>query len=175
MTTNASGDPRTGMLYIFGGLPGTGKTTLSLQLAQEVNAIHVRIDTIEQALRECGTVLSGPEGYVVGYQIAVDNLRLGRDVVADSVNPLRVTREAWRNVAKRCNARFVEIETVCSNRVEHQDRIESRPTTSEPALRWQDVVKREYELWDEPHVVLDTANQSVADSYSLLQRLLRRG
>jgi predicted kinase len=36
--------------------------------------------------------LEGPEGYVVGYQMAPDNLRLGLDVVADSVNPLQVTR-----------------------------------------------------------------------------------
>jgi predicted kinase len=38
------------MLIIFGGLPATGKTTLSRALARELGAVHVRIDTIEQAI-----------------------------------------------------------------------------------------------------------------------------
>ena len=38
------------MLYIFGGLPGTGKTTLARYLAHHQRAVYLRIDTIEQAL-----------------------------------------------------------------------------------------------------------------------------
>lgn len=85
------------MLYIFGGLPGSGKTTISRLLAERLKAVHIRIDTIEQALRDAGAWVDGP----AGYQMALENLRLGRDVVADSVNPLTVTRQAWRDVAKR--------------------------------------------------------------------------
>jgi predicted kinase len=51
----------------------------------------------------------GEAGYRFGYAVAEDNLRLGRIVVADSVNPLRVTRDAWRNAAKRSGAVFVEV------------------------------------------------------------------
>ena len=38
------------MLIVFGGLPGTGKTTLTQRLARERRAVHVRIDSIEQAI-----------------------------------------------------------------------------------------------------------------------------
>ena len=31
----------------------------------------------------------------IGYAVAEDNLRLGRTVVADSVNPVKLTRDAW--------------------------------------------------------------------------------
>lgn len=41
-----------GILYIFAGLPGSGKTTLAQELAQRVKACYLRIDTIEQALRD---------------------------------------------------------------------------------------------------------------------------
>ncbi|HAU1975266.1 TPA: AAA family ATPase, partial [Legionella pneumophila] len=32
------------MLIIFGGLPGTGKTTISKQIAKQLNAVYLRID-----------------------------------------------------------------------------------------------------------------------------------
>ena len=42
-------------LYVFSGLPGTGKTILSQRLANQIKAVHLRIDTVEQALRDlCG-------------------------------------------------------------------------------------------------------------------------
>lgn len=112
------------MLYIFGGLPGAGKSTLASRIAGEIGAVYVRIDTIEQAMRNGGAWVDGPEGYVVGYGLAADNLRLGLPVVADSVNPLPVTRDAWREVAKRLEAPFVEIEVVCSDEREHRQRVE---------------------------------------------------
>src|ERR1051325_22211 len=83
------------MLYIFGGLPGTGKTTLAKRLAHSQQAVHLRVDTIEQSLRELGYLINGPEGYVIAYGLAEDNLRAGLRVAADSVNPLEVTRPAW--------------------------------------------------------------------------------
>jgi predicted kinase len=36
---------------VFSGLPGTGKTTISRDLAASLNAVYLRIDTIEQAIR----------------------------------------------------------------------------------------------------------------------------
>lgn len=38
------------MLIIFGGLPGTGKTTIARELARQTGAMHLRIDSIEQAI-----------------------------------------------------------------------------------------------------------------------------
>ncbi len=38
------------MLVIFGGLPGTGKTTIARRLAERCHATYIRIDTIEMAI-----------------------------------------------------------------------------------------------------------------------------
>jgi hypothetical protein len=43
-------------------------------------------------------VLSSPiddVGYRVGYPVAADNLHVGRTVIADSVNPIQLCRNAW--------------------------------------------------------------------------------
>jgi len=75
------------MLIILGGLPGTGKTTIARELARQLGAVHVRIDSIEEAILDSG-VWSSPindAGYRVGYAVAADNLRIGRTVIADSV------------------------------------------------------------------------------------------
>ena len=84
------------MLLILGGLPGTGKTTIARSLCRHIGAMHLRIDSIEQAIRiwaQSGVSLDDV-GYRVAYAIAEENLRLGISVVADSVNPLSITRDA---------------------------------------------------------------------------------
>lgn len=162
------------MLYIFGGLPGTGKTTLSLGLARERKAVHLRIDTLEQRLRDFGLQELGPAGYMVAYGVALDNLRLGLAVVADSVNPIAVTRNAWREVAQEVGIPFVEIEVICSDEQEHRRRVETRASTV-PGLvlpTWEQVVNRTYEPWDREHVVIDTAGRTPEESLADLMEAI---
>jgi len=158
------------MLYIFGGLPATGKTTLSTRLARRIGAVHVRIDTIEQALRDGGLRVDGPQGYCVAYAVAADNLRLGRTVVADSVNPIGVTREAWRAVAGTAGSAFVEIEVVCTDAAEHRRRAETRAVDIRnlTARTWEENLQREYAPWPNAHVVLDTAGSTPDTSMARL-------
>lgn len=162
------------MLFIFGGLPGAGKSELARYLSGRLRAVYLRIDTIEQALRDGGQGISGPEGYIVAYNVAADNLRLGVDVVADSVNPLQLTRRAWRDVAHRAGAGFREIEVICSDEAEHRRRVECRESQV-PRLElpsWQDVLDREYEPWPGERIVVDTAGETAAESRSRLAQML---
>ena len=150
-----------------------GKTAIATELARGIGAVHLRIDSIEQALRDSGVEISGPEGYVVAYAVAEDNLRVGRTVIADSVNPVEVTRAAWRKVARRAGTRCVEIEIVCSDRAEHRRRVESRKAdiAGHRLPTWQEVCDREYEPWD-ADIVIDTAGQRVEASVAELRERL---
>ena len=162
------------MLYIFGGLPGTGKTELASHLSQVLQATYLRIDTIEQALRDAGANAIGPEGYEIAYRVATDNLKLGIDVIADSVNSIHITRQAWRQVALNAGVEFQEIEVICSNAEEHRQRIESRQPRI-PGLKlptWHDVLKREYVFWDSNPIQIDTAGQTVSESKKALEQLV---
>jgi predicted kinase len=164
------------MLIIFGGLPGIGKTTIARELASQLGAIYVRIDSIEQAIRDSRTVSQpiNDTGYRVGYAIAEDNLRLGRTVIADSVNPIQLTRDGWIGVAHRAQVGAAEVEVICSDPQQHRQRVETRPADIS-GLRlptWEEVVSREYEPWERKHIVIDTTGRSVAESVKELREAL---
>ena len=164
------------LLIVIGGLPGTGKTLLARGLASALDAVHLRIDTIEQALRsvtmDSGAL--GAAGYVVAYGVAADNLALGRTVVADAVNPLTSTRAAWREVGERAAAAVIEVEVICSDAGEHRRRVTTRVSDIRglklPA--WDEVQARTYEPWPGAHLVIDTAHQSVEEGVTALHTFL---
>lgn len=164
------------MLISIGGLPATGKTTLARLLAARINAVHLRVDTIEQAIVRSGVARHpvGPVGYLVGYALAEEHLRQGLTVLAESVNPLTVTRDAWRDTAVRAGVRAVEIEIVCSDPDEHRRRVASRSVDIPdlPLPDWEQVVGREYEPWNRDHIVVDTAGQGPEDSLTSLLKAM---
>ena len=154
------------MLIIFGGLPGTGKTTISRKLAEKIGAVYLRIDTIETAMAHSDLQANNTNaGYLAAYGIAHDNLLIGCTVVADSVNSTQITREAWRHVAQSASANFIEIEAVCSDASEHQKRIETRPMgESLFTTTWQKVLDREYEDWKLQGIRVDTAQMTLEET-----------
>jgi predicted kinase len=152
------------MLIVFAGLPGVGKTVIARELARQIGSVYLRIDSIEQALRDSGVLRQSLDdaGYRAAYAVAEDNLRLSRTVIADCVNPLTLTRDAWVQVAKRAGAAVVEVEIVCSDVAEHRRHVETR-ISDVPGLRlptWDEVLSREYHAWDRQRIVIDTAGCS---------------
>ena len=103
-------------LIIFSGLPGAGKTTIARRLADELRAVYLRIDTIEAAFARSSLQYTDLEdaGYIVAYGVAADNLRNGQTVVADSVNPIELTRNAWREVAIDVGCKSIDVEIASS-------------------------------------------------------------
>ena len=163
-------------LIIFGGLPGVGKTSLARELARQIGAVHLRIDSIEFAIWAAGRGRQAMDdvGYRVAHAVAADNLRVGNIVIADAVNPVAVTRTAVVGSGRWLAGAGVEIEVMCSDRDEHRRRAEARasdiPGFTPPT--WEEVLSREYHQWDREHLVIDTSGRTVAQNVCTIRELL---
>lgn len=160
------------MLIVFSGLPGTGKTTIAAELARQMRAVYLRVDTIEQAIRNAGVLVQdvGTSGYQVANELSLSNLGLGHSVVVDCVNPVCESRAAWAEIAIRAKARLMNIEVICSDTQEHKRRVETRkgdiPGLKPP--RWESVLAHDYEAWVDARFTLDSALISPAEAVMLI-------
>lgn len=157
-----------------------GKSTVACALLAQWQAVYLRIDTIEQALRDSGAE-GGTAGYRVAYALARTQLAQGLPVLVDGVNPLPVTREAWHSVARGVPVLWldVEVEVVCSDLAEHQRRVETR-SSDIPGLtlpRWQAVQQHDYAPWPASQAarcVVDTARMAPEQIAAEVLAALRR-
>lgn len=164
------------ILFVFSGLPGVGKSSIARELARKTAAVYFRVDSVEVALKNSSLRISPAEdaGYEIGYALAKDNLEIGLSLVADCVNPIKITRDAWRQVARISNARIIEIEVICSDKNQHKAMIEKRiienPNSAHP--NWQDVVSHIYEPREDQILIIDNSLTNIDDAICKILELI---
>ena len=158
------------MLIVFSGLPGSGKTTIARTLAPHLGATYLRIDSIEQGLRDAGLSEVGKAGYQIALQLAEANLALGNPVLADCVNPVAESRQAWSDLAQRLDVPLLDVEVICCDPREHRRRVETRQLDV-PGLQgpsWQSVLDHDYQVWAQEPLRLDSASLSPEQAVALI-------
>ena len=164
-------------LTVVGGLPAVGKTAVCREVLrlraegqpQSQPPTWLRIDSIEQALRDSGEMLPGMPagaGYYVAAAVARDVLDSGGDVLVECVNPLPLTRRLWEETASAVDARFLSVELICSDVAEHRRRARQRAGDIEglEPPTWQEITHRDYAPWPEADLRLDTARLTAAEA-----------
>ncbi|HEY2482467.1 MAG TPA: AAA family ATPase [Caulobacteraceae bacterium] len=163
------------MLVIFSGLPGVGKTTIARPLARAMAAVHLRVDTIEYAIWVSGVASDVADaGYRVAWALAEDHLKQGLAVVADSVNPLALTRQAWQSAARTAGVASLDVEVICSDITAHRRRVESRISDIAGFVppTWEEVVSRDYQPWTGERLVIDTAHVEPVEAVERIRAVL---
>ncbi len=161
---------------MLAGLPATGKSNIARELARRTGALWLRIDSMDQAIWASGTAPSDLRDwtYRAAQAVAVDNLGLGRDVIADCVNDSQEARDGWEACARHAGVEVVWLEIVCSDPAEHRRRVETRPNDVEGLVLpdWRSVSERNYHPWTRDRLVIDTARQTVDASVAAALKAL---
>lgn len=165
------------VLVVLGGLPATGKSTVAQELIRESRFAYVRIDSVEQALRESGEMgLDGVQGagYEAAYAVARDLLRSGNCVLVECVNPIALTRDAWRKVATSSRSPIIEVELFCRDEAQHRERAETRVVNVRGLTLpdWGAIQSREYEEWERAILRIDTSVTSPNEAAQQILALL---
>jgi predicted kinase len=151
------------MLIVLSGLPATGKTALAAAVARELGAVLLSVDPVDSALASVGageTEIPGLAAYAVVGALAEQNLELGATVVVDAVNAVGEAKTHWIELARRCDARLLAVETVLTDGDLHRERLAGRVrdlAIAEPT--WEAVVLRrdEWVAWPFAPLVVDAA------------------
>jgi predicted kinase len=163
------------MLIVMSGLPGSGKSALSQQLARRLGCPVFSVDPIESAMLKAGMVQSfetGLAAYLVAESLADAHLELGQSVIIDAVNAVVEAKKMWRELAVRRGVPLKIVECSCSDEAVHRQRLEARHRGLHlPEPTWEAVRARRAEstLWGEPTLQVD----STAPLGENVERVLR--
>jgi predicted kinase len=150
------------VLLVVSGLPGTGKTAVARAVADQLTAVHLSIDPVENAMLGAGAEkgwTTGVSAYEAVRAMAEDNLTRGMTVVVDAVNDSEAARETWRRAADAAGTQVRFALLTLSDVEEHRRRLEGRERgmlqVGEPT--WEQVQARAtaYEPWVGPVTEVD--------------------
>ena len=141
----------TSLMFVISvsGPQGSGKTTLARALAKRLGAPALSRDPLMGAIKDSGYPAEGEEDLqrlaITGYRLQGvlinEFLGQGLSVVVECIAPAPV-RDAWRVVADRHSAAFLEVDTVVSDTKLHRERLDAREASGQGGWRhieWSEV------------------------------------
>lgn len=147
-------------VILIGGLPGSGKSTLSEALASKLKMPLFSKDRLEASIVQNG--LAQPNalndvGYTLLKNLVDEHEKLNQSVIIDFIaNKTRVAK-LWPSLL---STNLIVIECICSDRLTHKNRIESRTRGIDGwyELSWEDVEKasREYKPLVADRLIVDS-------------------
>lgn len=167
-------------LIIFTGLPGAGKSTIAEAVARQLGIPVYAKDWLEATLKRCelqpkdeSSPNLGYAGYELLTVLAERQLQLGQSVILDSVASIEPVRQQWRELVATYSAEWSVIECICSDVVEHRDRLSKRQRNIPGwyELAWAEVerVRSYYAPWNEKRLIIDSMDSVESNCLKVIQ------
>jgi predicted kinase len=168
-------------LLSFGGLPGTGKSTLAEAVGR---ALHTPVFALDWLLGACMlAALRFPSresvaelGNELLTSLAQGQLRLGQSAILDSVTGPQMQRR-WQALAESYGVRYCGVETICSDLAAHRARVEARqrniPGWHEVPWDHVERLRATYRPWGGANLTLD-AMRPLSENLGAILSYLRQ-
>lgn len=169
---------RQGLLVLFGGPAGAGKSTLARAWCRtKPRAVHIELDVVRSMIvggladpREKGSIQG--EQYSLSVQLSLDlgrsYLRAGYDVAIDDVLHPSAFASEWLPGLKEMSWRLVIVRPDLTTTLERS--LSRAKDVPEQLIREQ---HRDLSTWPS-QMVVDTSGRAVEDSLSLVEEMVRR-
>lgn len=152
------------LLIVMSGLPGSGKSTIAEQIAEQLKLPVLSVDPIESAIIKSGIAMSfetGLAAYLVAEALADEQLKLGNSVIIDAANVEEEGKGIWRALAAKRGLKPIIIHVFVSDEDLHKKRLESRVRGLHgfSEVKWDKVQARKavFTEWKEPTLKLDSS------------------
>jgi predicted kinase len=148
------------MIIVVFGLPGTGKTRFSRQLANELNAVHLNTDIVRDELGKKGDYSEKSKQQVYDRMLekSLKGLDSGHNIILDGTFHKKERREKIKNIARKTGNDIFFIEMKASKQTV-AGRLKKKRIHSEADLKVYRKVKDESDRMDEDHLVLQSDSE----------------
>ncbi len=156
-------------LILFSGLPGTGKSTLAMRLARELQLPLLCIDDVIGDVPENAGIPFWDSRVAILFDVVRTQLEVGLSVVVDSVF-MNMDRNHAQELARKYQARFLPIFVFVSDENVWKERVRTRSQelNHEDVATWERIQhqRERFRKWDADTALFIDSLEPVDSNYA---------
>lgn len=168
-------EPKSGMVIIVSGLPGSGKSYFAQRLAEAMDAVYLSSDRIRNSLQARGkySLEDKMQIYRIMAELAVKHLNRGEWVVADATFYHHSMRDLFSGIAVRHHAHIAFI-LVMASEILSRRRLAKPREDSEADFGVYENMKLLFEPYANEHLELHSGTDNVSEMLAIATKYLHQ-